>query len=238
MRKNGLILSILTMMSVGLCSCNDEPNLENTTPMYSINHGATDLAGMGVRLNADDEFEGFSNNMRVSSLGDFESLESMHAPYFYFDFRAKAEVGQYYAAASGDNMFSKVGDNCAIPINEEYMVFVPVSKIEENGTTVGYNVKYEMRVAGSYGLPDYWSTVATLYRGGEHECVITLSSADCEFYSIGQIEGRTQMRFDKVADRLKVSLVDIPVDDCRTGKVELFLRINESYTLVYVEIKE
>lgn len=237
MRK-GLFILALMFMSMCFVGCSDEPSTGNATPVYSINHGATDLAGMGVRLNADGEFEGFSNNMRVSVLGESESLESLKVPYFYFDFRTKAEVGKYYAAASGNNMFSKIGDNCAIPINEEYMVFTPVSKIEENGTTVGYNVKYEMRVAGSYGLPDYWSTVATLYRGGESECVITLPSADCEFYSTGQIEGSIQMRFAKVADRLKVSLADIPADEYRTGKVELFLRINESYTLVYVEIKE
>lgn len=231
-----LFVSSLSIIGLTACDNNNEP-IENavSTKMYDANHGKTNLADMNVYLNEDHEF--FSlQNMRMTPLEQNKSLQDVNVSFFKDDLRAKAEIGKYYTAASFDNMALNF-DTYAIPINEKYIVFSPVSAIQENGVTVGYEVKYEIRNAGTYNLPEWWSTVAVIERSKEKEAIITLPSADCEVFTIGQIDGVPQIELNKVTDKLRISLVDYSGHRDLDGKIELFLRIKESYSLIYVEIK-
>ena len=67
--------------------------------MYDANHGKTNLADMNVYLNEDHEF--FSlQNMRMTPLEEYKSLQDVNVSFFKDDLRAKAEIGKYYTAAS------------------------------------------------------------------------------------------------------------------------------------------
>lgn len=232
---NRIWIEVITLLfAVIFLSCSkeeiDSPN-NNTVEMYATHHGNTDLAGMHVFLNEDNEFCGTSG-MRISPLGKQKSLQDTDISFFYTDFRTQAKVGNYYAAAPYEYMFCHAGDYCAIPINEKYLVFTPTSPIVENGITIGYRVEYEIRTAHDYNLPEWWSTVAIIEKGKTEEAVITLPSTDCEVYT-----NESQIILDKAGDRLKISLSEYADNENLTGKIELFLRIKESYSLVYVEIR-
>lgn len=232
------ILSVSIFLIVGLMACdNEDEPAENTVSakMYDVNHGKTNLADMNVYLNSNNEFYGLQNTS-ITLMGNYQSLQETEVSSFKDNLSSTVEVGKCYAATSLDNMTFNF-NTYAIPFNEKYIVFAPVSSLQKDGVTIGYEVKYELRTAKTYNLPEWWSTVAVLDRTKENEAVITLPSADCEVFTFGQIDGVPQISLNKVTDKLKISLIDYPNHKNLNGKIELFLRIKESYSLVYVEIK-
>lgn len=229
MKRFTILLSVLWLGSiVMMTSCSKEDDLpsKKIIEVYDEEHGNTNLGNMGVELNINHEFKG-DYNVRVSHYGECQSLEDVDISFFHANFQFKAEMGHCYAATKYKYMFWEAGEYCAIPVGEKYSVFTPISPILEGDKLIGYKVEYEERMAQDYGLPEWWSTVATMNIGQENEIVITLPSENCICYS-------KELRLEQYTDKLKISLGKNT--DFR-GKAPLYIRIKESYTLVYVEVK-
>lgn len=169
-----------------------------------------------------------NSNSSITSLGTCPSLHDVAPTQFGRQDMVEVKIGECYAITSSQHLFGTIKGNYAIPVGEEYTLIKPLSIGKaSDGLSSECLVEYEERVANTYGLPEWWSTIATIDTWDENEVVIHLPSVECSCYS-------EVLTLDKVVDKLKISLGKNT--DFR-GKAPLYIRIKESYTLVYVDVK-
>lgn len=168
------------------------------------------------------------SNYSITPLGACQFLSEVDPTQFKDWTTVGVNIGECYAITSSQHLFGTIEGNYAIPIEEEYTLIKPLSTVmASDGLMSECLVEYEERVANTYGLPEWWSTIATIDTWKNNEVVIDLPSVKCSCYS-------KVLTLDKVANKLKISLGKNT--DFR-GKAPLYIRIKESYTLVYVEVK-
>ena len=225
MKKLIIFLPILLLGLVSvMTSCDkegfvEEMNTATITPESKFKGVGVDYASV---LYCDRKYTS------ITPLGACQSLHDVFPTQFVKGTQVKAVVGECYAITSSKHLFGTIEGNNAIPIGEEYTLIKPISIVlGSEGETKECLVEYEERVANTYGLPEWWSTIATIDTWKEDEIVINLPSEKCSCYS-------EVLTLEQVTDKLKISLGENT--DFR-GKAPLYIRIKESYTLVYVEVK-
>ena len=139
-----------------------------------------------------------------------------------------------YVAVRPGVLMSFPSGKHAMPIGGQkmnYLKIYVVSPLTEESRTVGAAIRYVTDLPKPYKLPEYGSTVLRIDRSNydhlEQEVSLSLPAGDVEHvfdddgYAI-----ECERRGGKLVFRL---------GDWFSNRFELFLRINESYTRVYVE---
>lgn len=238
--KKILLPLFLAAFAVGVSSCSDDDKIpgdpEGTVSlnMMDESNGKTMLDDSGIYIDKAQNFVSGDNCVlfalgKVGGLGAVapKSLETSTTI-------AAVEAGHGYVAVRPRALRLFPSGKMAMPIGRQdvnYLKIYVVSPLTAEEKTVGAAVRYVMAMPGAYKLPEYGSTVLRIDRSNydhlEQEVSLSLPAGDVEHvfdddgYAI-----ECERRGGKLVFRL---------GDWFSNRFELFLRINESYTRVYVE---
>ena len=148
---------------------------------------------------------------------------------------AAVEAGHGYVAVRPGALMPFPSGKQAMPIGNRdvnYLKIYVVSPLTAEDKTVGAAVKYALARPEDRGLPTPESTVLTLNDENVsqlgQEVALTLPSDDCEYdFRNNGYAVYCEKRGRKLFFRL---------EDWFSGKFELYLRVRESYTKVYVAV--
>lgn len=226
-------------ITLGGVSCSDDDNVSDPAGTVAINmldesNGKTVLGDSGIYIDKAQNFIGNSNCVlfvsgRSGGLGAV-SVKSFDTPAS----QAAVQPGYGYVAVRPSTLMQFPSGKLALPIvnGVNYLKFYVVSPLSQDDKTVGAAVKYAQGRPARYNLPEYGSTVLTItmsdYEGLGTEVALALPTADCEF---DFPDADTYVGCERRGRKLVFWL-----EDWSRGNYELFLRIGESYTKVYVEV--
>ena len=148
---------------------------------------------------------------------------------------AAVQAGHGYVAVRPAALMSFPSGKQAMPIGDRgvnYLKIYVVSPLTAEDKTVGAAVKYVAAVPESYKLPEYGSTVLTIDDSNYHELgqkvTLLLPAGEAEYDFIDDGYG---ISCERDGGKLVFRL-----EDWFAHKFELYLRIRESYTKVYVDV--
>lgn len=232
----------LAALTLGMPSCSDDetdstdPEGTVTLNMMDEENGKTLLGDSGIYIDKGQNFVAVDSNYDLFVLGKASGLGGVAASSF--DTRAEqaaVQAGYGYAAVRRDDQMGFPSGKQALKIGDsrvKYMKLYVVSPLSQADKTVGAAVKYAVVMPETHGLPEYGSTVLTIDHSVYHELgqkvSLSLPTGDTEY--ILQNEG-----YKIYCERRGRNLV-FRLEEWFTDKLELYLRIGESYTKVNVEV--
>ena len=228
-------------LAFGAVSCSDDDKVpgdpEGTVSLNMMNesNGKTLLGDSGIYIDKAQNFvtDGDCYLFALGKAGGLGAaqVKSLENPVP----QAAVQAGYAYAAYRPGAMLIFHSGKLALPIGDSrvnYIKFYVVSPLSEGDKTVGAAIKYAVVRPETHGLPEYGSTVLRIDRSNydhlEQEVSLTLPSDDCEYDFLDDGYGiRCEQRGRKLFFRL---------EDWFAHQFELYLRIRESYTKVYVDV--
>lgn len=237
--KKLLLPLLLAAFAVGVSSCSDDkipgdPEGTVTLNMMDESNGKTMLDDSGIYIDKAQNFVS-GDNCVLFALGKVGGLGAVAPKSLVTGASAAAvQAGHGYVAVRPGVLMSFPSGKHAMPIGGQkmnYLKIYVVSPLTEESRTVGAAIRYVTDLPKPYKLPEYGSTVLRIDRSNydhlEQEVSLSLPAGDVEHvfdddgYAI-----ECERRSGKLVFRL---------GDWFSNRFELFLRINESYTRVYVE---
>lgn len=237
--KKLLLPLLLAAFAVGVSSCSDDkipgdPEGTVTLNMMDESNGKTMLDDSGIYIDKAQNFVS-GDNCVLFALGKVGGLGAVAPKSLVTGASAAAvQAGHGYVAVRPGVLMSFPSGKHAMPIGGQkmnYLKIYVVSPLTEESRTVGAAIRYVTDLPKPYKLPEYGSTVLRIDRSNydhlEQEVSLSLPAGDVEHvfdddgYAI-----ECERRGGKLVFRL---------GDWFSNRFELFLRINESYTRVYVE---
>lgn len=232
----------LAAFTCGMLSCSDDetgsvdPAGTVTLNMMNEENGKTTLGDSGIYIDKGQNFVAVDSNYDLFVLGKAGGLGGVAATSF--DTRAEqaaVQAGYGYAAVRRDDQLGFPSGKHALKIGDsrvKYIKFYVVSPLSQADKTVGAAVKYAVVMPESHGLPEYGSTVLTIDNDHYHELgqevSLSLPTGDAECFLLNE-------KYDVVCEQRGRKLV-FRLGEWFSDRLELYLRIRESYTKVYVEV--
>lgn len=232
------LLAAVALTTGVACSDDDTPGDPEGTVMLNMldeDNGKTLLATSGIYIDNGYNFVA-GDDCRLFSAGKVGGLGSISPESFDNPApRIAVQAGYGYFAVRPRALCSFPSGALALPIDGsvDYLRFYVVSPLAQGDKIVGAAVKYSVEDPRTYGLPAFDSTVLTFNRAtyNDERLTLTLPTSDFEydFNDYGRVfectrEGR----------KLHFRLVEYP----DSGRYALWIRVRESYTRVYVEVRD
>lgn len=240
MRKIFLPLAFAALTLAGAaCSDDDkvpgDPDGTVALNMLDEQNGKTVLGNSGIYINKAQNFVG-NNDCDLFALGKSGGLGAVEVKSFDNPTRqAAVQAGYGYVAVRPGALMTFPSGKLALPIgdsNVNYLKIYVVSALTEEDKTIGAAIKYALAVPEAHGLPAYGSTVLTINDNDYHqlgqEVSLALPADDTEYYFIND---GYKISCEKRGRKLVFWL-----NDWFAHEFELYLRIRESYTKVYVNV--
>ncbi len=230
------MLTVLPLLTFVACSDDDstsDPADTVTLNMMNESNGKTVLENSGVFINKAHNFQvdsygrsgllaaGKVANLGAISTSSFNNLVSQVA----------VEQGNGYIIVRDAALRRFPSGAVAISISPyvNYIKMQVLSNIMVEDKVAGAAVKYAFATPETYGLPTYDSEVINLISGEQvgERVVISLPTSDFEY----ELEDPMFLECKKSGSQL---ILTVPYNQ---GRVALYLRIRESYTQVYINVR-
>lgn len=238
------LLLAAVLLAAGGCSNDDAPGDPEgtvTLNMYDADNGRTLLGYSDIYIDKAQNF--VTDECELFAVGKASSPGSIRVRGLDTSAPQTAVVpGHGYVAAKARALTTFPSGKKALPINGEanYMKFCVVSTIRQEDKPIGAAVKYLTVQPESYGLPEFGSTALVfdlneLWQDNQRNTMtLKLPSAEVE-YDLNDPYG--QFECEKRSDKLILRIPDLWTEGAQEGMFALWLRIRESYTRVYVQVR-
>ncbi|WP_290540893.1 DUF5036 family protein [Alistipes sp.] len=238
--KKILLPLLLAAFAVGASSCSDDkipgdPEGTVSLNMMDENNGKTILDDSGIYIDKAQNFVS-GDNCVLYALGKVSGLGAITPKSLVTGTSTAAvQVGHGYVAVRPGALMAFPSGNHAMSIGDQavnYLKIYVVSPLMEESKTVGAAIRYVIDRPKPYKLPEYGSTVLRItssdidYLG--QEVSLSLPDGAAEYVFHGNEKIVCERRGGKLVFRLNYWMAD--------ESFELFLRMNESYTKVYVYV--
>lgn len=241
--KNRIWMPLLAaVLTLGGASCSDDdtpgdPEGTVTVNMYDEENGKTCLGDSEIYIDKGMNFVS-GNDCRMFVIGKTDGLGGLTIRELGTSTaQAAVQPGYGYAAVRPRTLHEFPSGKLAISTQSDvnFMKFYVVSVLENGDEQVGAAVKYVIVRPEQYGLPEFGSTVLdidlSLY--GYDELPVALPSSDTE-YDFDAPSDLFECR--KEGSRLLLRVQRYP-EEWEWTSYALWLRIRESYTVVYVQLR-
>lgn len=239
--KSFFYVAFLSAFIFCTASCSDDDdNFADPVGTVSLNmmnedNGKTELGHSDVYIDNANNF--CSNSCLLSSLGKKKGLGSIQDMQFKAGTnKAAVELGNAYQIFKSNAVMKFPSGKMALRIDSDYYNVYAVSPIKkDNAEVVGANVKFVLMDIPHNDLPEYGSAVGLIdhVRPNTWEVAIDLPTADFE-YEPTFSNVLNKLEHEKDGNRIIVRLVRY---DGYNQSLGFYIRIEDSYTYVFVELK-